>query len=89
MARMEMRVRYIDMSDRAKGAVQLCAARKVDWDAEIADCISRANAVKAAGGRPRRVAARLESLRIEYASLVRQRHFAETGNNLSHVGLDR
>lgn len=82
-------MRYIDMSDRAKGQVQLRAARKVDWDAAISDCVARAEAVKAAGGRPRRVADRLESLRIEYASLVRARHFAKTGINLSHVGLDR
>ena len=82
-------MRYIDMSDRAKGAVQLRAARKVDWDAELADCAARAEAVKATGGRPRRVAARLESLRIEYASLLRGRHFAETGINLAHAGLDR
>jgi hypothetical protein len=80
--------RYIDLSDKAKGVVQLRAARKVDWDLHLAECAARAEAVKAAGGRPNRVAMRLESLRTEYRSLVRARHFAQTGVNLSHSGLD-
>lgn len=79
--------RYIDLSDAAKGRVQWAAARKVDWDAALADCAARAEAVKAAGGRPIRVKVRLESLRTEYRSLLRSKHFAETGINIQHVGL--
>lgn len=81
-------MRWIGSSDVYKAAVQRREARKVDWDALLADCAARAEAVKIAGGRPRRVAARLESLRIEYRSLLRSRHFARTGVNISHVGLE-
>ena len=80
--------RYIDLSDAAKARVQLAAARKVDWDAALADCAARAEAVKAAGGRPVLVKVRLESLRTEYRSLLREKRFAETGINWAHVGLE-
>ena len=80
--------RYIDLSDAAKARVQLAAARKVDWDAALADCVARAEAVKAAGDRPRRVEMRLEILRNEYRSLLRSKHFAKTGINIQHVGLE-
>ncbi len=79
--------RYIDLSDKAKGAVQLRAARKVDWDALLAEVAAEAAAVAASGASERKVARRLASLRIQYKSLLRSRHFAHTGINLSHVGL--
>lgn len=81
-------MRWIGSSDAYKASVQRREARKVDWDALMDDCAARADAVKAAGGRPRMVAARLESLRVEYRSLLRSRHFACTGVNISHVGLE-
>jgi hypothetical protein len=81
-------MRWIGSSDAQKAAIQRREARKVDYDVLIADCIARANAVKAEGGRPRRVEARLESLRVEYRSLIRQRHYARTGVNTLHIGLD-
>lgn len=80
-------MRWIGSSDAAKAAIQRRNAQAVDWDTLLADCAARAEAVKAEGGRPRRVAARLESLRIEYRSLLRQRHFARTGVNVMHAGL--
>ena len=79
---------WIGSSDAYKAAIMRREAQKVDYDALLADCTARAEAVKAQGGRPRRVEARLESLRIEYRAILRARHFAETGINLSHVGLD-
>jgi hypothetical protein len=79
--------RYIDLSDKAKAQVQLRDARKVDWDACLADLEAQAEAIKAAGASERKIARRLESLRIEYASVLRARHFAQTGINLAHVGL--
>lgn len=79
--------RYIDLSDKAKGAVQLRAARKVDWNAALADVRAQADAVKASGAGERKIARRLESLRVEYASLLRQREFARTGINSMHRGL--
>lgn len=79
--------RYIDLSDKAKAAVQLRDARKVDWDACLADLAKQAEAIKASGAGERKIARRLESLRIEYASVQRMRHFARTGINLAHVGL--
>lgn len=79
--------RYIDLSDKAKAAVSLRAARKVDWDGELAECAARAEEVKASGASERKIARRLESLRIEYASLLRSRHFANTGINVMHLGL--
>lgn len=79
--------RYIDLSDNAKAAVQLRAARKVDWDAALAQVEAQADAVKASGAADRKIARRLQSLRIEYASLLRQREFARTGINLMHRGL--
>ena len=78
-------MRWIGSSDAQKAAIQRREAQKVDWDALMADCVARADAVKEEGGRPRRVEARLESLRIEYRSLLRSRHFARTGINISHV----
>jgi hypothetical protein len=81
-------MRWIGSSGAYKAAIWRREARKVDWDALMADCAARAEAVKAEGGRPRMVEARLARLRIEYKSLLRSRHFARTGVNLSHVGLE-
>ena len=78
-------MRWIGSSDAQKAAIQRREARKVDWDALLADCAARAESVKAECGRPRRIAARLESLRVEYRSLLRSRHFARTGVNSMHA----
>lgn len=80
--------RYIDLSDAAAARVQLADARKVNWDAALAECAARAEAVKASDASERRKAHRLEVLRVEYRSLLRSRHFAKTGINLSNVGKD-
>jgi hypothetical protein len=80
--------RYIDLSDEAKDRVQRAAAQKVDWDAALKDCRERAEAIKASGEPAHKIARRLESLRIEYRSLLRSKHFAHTGINILHVGLD-
>ena len=80
--------RYIDLSDAAKGRVQLAAARKVDHAAALADIAERAAAVRASGAEDRKVARRLASLRIEYRSVLRYREFARTGVNSMHVGLE-
>ena len=79
--------RYIDLSDRAKAAVQLRAARKVDHAAGLAQLVEAANAVRASGAEPRKIARRLETLRIEYRALLRDQDFAATGVNSMHQGL--
>lgn len=79
--------RYIDLSDKAKAAVQLRAARQVDWGACLAELAAQAEDIKASGAGERKIARRLEGLRIEYASVLRSRHFAQTGINLAHKGL--
>lgn len=82
-------MRWIGSSDAYKAAVTRRAVAKNDFDAMLADCAARAAAVKAEPNqRPRRVAARLESLRVEYRSILRQRDYARTGVNAMHAGLD-
>lgn len=80
--------RYIDLSDKAKGKVQRRDAQRYDFAAAFADIQARADAVKASGADDRKVARRLDSLRTEYRSIQRYKHFAETGVNLSHVDLE-
>lgn len=82
-------MRWIGSSDAYKATVTRREMAKIDWDVALADCAARAEMVKAEPNqRPWRVAARLESLRIEYRQLLRSRHYARTGVNLSHVGLE-
>ena len=77
-------MRWIGSSDAYKAAITRREASKVNWDAMLADCVARAEAVKTQGGRPLRIKARLESLRVEYRSLLRSRHYVRTGVNVMH-----
>lgn len=69
---MEQQVaRYIDLSDKAKAAVQLRACRKTDWRGYMADLEAQA----ASETRPRQ----LEALRRDWRHAQRQAVWAETG----------
>jgi hypothetical protein len=72
--------RYIDLSDAAKGRVQLSAARKTDWTAELARIAREAETVKRDPKlTERRRERRLEGLRGEYESTLRMQRFARLG----------
>jgi hypothetical protein len=79
--------RYIDLSDKAKAAVQLSEARKFDHEGTLAEILARVELVKASGAPERKVERRLAALRVEYAAALRYKRFAETGVNELHLNL--
>jgi len=78
--------RYIDLSDRAKAALNLHEARKTDWDAEMLKIEKEAEKVRDVyiGKQADRMVA---TLRIEWLSMSRMKHFAATGENIAHRGI--
>ena len=79
--------RYIDLSDKAKASVQLREARNFDHAGTLAEIMGRVAEVASSTATERTKDRRLASLRIEYASVLRYRRFAETGINEMHRGL--
>lgn len=79
-------MRWIGSSDKAKAAVELREARKVDWDAEMLRVEKEAEKVRDVylGKQADRLVAQL---RTEWLSLLRMKRFAETGINEMHAGL--